>query len=119
MLKKKIVLKKIKYNENIDISEKAEDFILKISNYSIRVLINYLEKLKPGKDNELQLTDAIRDFIKEGNFNIDAILSNSKIFHAGTKKENNRILSNGGRVIACTGYGESLEDALKNSYKCL
>ena len=43
--------------------------------------------------------------------------SNSKIFHAGTKKENNRILSNGGRVIACTGYGESLEDALKNSYK--
>ena len=43
--------------------------------------------------------------------------SNSKIFHAGTKKENNRVLSNGGRVIACTGYGESLEDALKNSYK--
>jgi len=43
--------------------------------------------------------------------------SNSKIFHAGTKKENNRILSNGGRVIACTGYGESLKDALKNSYK--
>ena len=43
--------------------------------------------------------------------------SNSKIFHAGTKKENNIILSNGGRVIACTGYGESLEDALKNSYK--
>ena len=43
--------------------------------------------------------------------------SNSKIFHAGTKKENNRILSNGGRVIACTGYGESLEDALKSSYK--
>tara|TARA_B100001248_G_scaffold194655_1_gene149502 strand:+ start:2199 stop:3473 length:1275 start_codon:yes stop_codon:yes gene_type:complete len=42
--------------------------------------------------------------------------SNSKIFHAGTKKENNRILSDGGRVIACTGYGESLEDALKNSY---
>ena len=43
--------------------------------------------------------------------------SNSKIFHAGTKKENNRILSDGGRVIACTGYGKSLEDALKNSYK--
>ena len=43
--------------------------------------------------------------------------SNSKIFHAGTKKENNKILSFGGRVIACTGYGESLEDALKNSYK--
>ena len=43
--------------------------------------------------------------------------SNSKIFHAGTKKENNRILSNGGRVIACTGYGKSLEDAIKNSYR--
>ena len=49
-------------------------------------VMNYLEKLKPGKDNELQLTDAIRDFIKEGNFNIDAILSNSKIFDCGSPK---------------------------------
>ena len=47
----KIVFKKITESENIDISEKAEEFILKISNYSIRVLINYLEKLKLYKEN--------------------------------------------------------------------
>ena len=46
----KVVFKKITECENIDISDKAEEFILKISNYSIRVLINYLEKLKLYKE---------------------------------------------------------------------
>ena len=44
-------------------------------------------------------------------------LSNTKIFHAGTIKKDDKILSNGGRVIACTGYGKSLDNALSNSYK--
>ena len=42
---------------------------------------------------------------------------NSKIFHAGTSKKNDKILSNGGRVLACTGFGKRLDDALKNSYR--
>ena len=42
---------------------------------------------------------------------------NSKIFHAGTSKKDDKILSNGGRVLACTGYGKRLDDALKNSYR--
>ena len=44
-------------------------------------------------------------------------LHDSKIFHAGTIKKDDIVLSNGGRVIACTGYGYTLEKALKNSYK--
>jgi|TARA_B110000881_G_C18578333_1_gene520065 phosphoribosylamine--glycine ligase len=39
------------------------------------------------------------------------------IFHAGTKKYENKIITNGGRVIACTGIGEDLITALNNSYK--
>ena len=40
------ILNKIKINENIDITDKAIDFILNISNNSIRQVINYMEKFK-------------------------------------------------------------------------
>lgn len=49
-------------------------------------IIQYLEKLKPGMNNELQLTDALSDFIKKDNSKMDALLSNSKIFDCGTPK---------------------------------
>jgi phosphoribosylamine--glycine ligase len=38
------------------------------------------------------------------------------VFHAGTKQENNEVLTNGGRVISLTGMGRSMEDALSSSY---
>lgn len=42
----KKILKKITEAENIQIEPDAEDFILSISNNSVRILINYLEKFK-------------------------------------------------------------------------
>ena len=42
----KTIFNKIKKQENIDIDEKAEEKILNISNNSIRILINYMEKFK-------------------------------------------------------------------------
>ena len=41
------------------------------------------------------------------------------LFHAGTKIDNGKIVTNGGRVLACTGIGDSIENALKNSYQLL
>ncbi|KAG2473140.1 MAG: Phosphoribosylamine--glycine ligase [Nitrosopumilales archaeon] len=38
------------------------------------------------------------------------------VFHAGTKKENNTILTNGGRVLGVTALGSSLESAISNAY---
>lgn len=38
------------------------------------------------------------------------------VFHAGTKMENNKILTNGGRVLGVTALGITLQDAISNAY---
>ena len=38
------------------------------------------------------------------------------VFHAGTKKEDGKILTNGGRVLGVTALGDSLEIAITNAY---
>ncbi|MEQ9423580.1 MAG: phosphoribosylamine--glycine ligase [Cyclobacteriaceae bacterium] len=38
------------------------------------------------------------------------------VFHAGTKSENGKILSNGGRVLAVTGRGNNIQEALDKAY---
>lgn len=43
-------------------------------------------------------------------------ITDSLIMHAGTKPSGYEILTNGGRVLAVTGMGATLEDALKKSY---
>ncbi|NDA89865.1 MAG: AAA family ATPase [Alphaproteobacteria bacterium] len=40
------IMKKIKFAENIEISEDAENFILDICNNTVKILINYMEKFK-------------------------------------------------------------------------
>ena len=44
-------------------------------------------------------------------------VTDSILFHAGTKNENNRVLTNGGRVLAVTSYGQTMDDALERSYR--
>lgn len=39
------------------------------------------------------------------------------VFHAGTKKQNNEVLTDGGRVLGITGKGKTLEEAQANAYK--
>ena len=46
----------------------------------------------------------------------DEIPSNSFVFHAGTKKQDGKILSNGGRVLGVTALGTTLQGAIDNAY---
>ena len=86
------------------IAEKINEIDLDIKeNFTTTVILaadGYPESYKKG--------DEIND-LKE--------FENSKIFHAGTSKKDDKVLSNGGRVLACTGFGKRLDDALKNSYR--
>jgi len=41
------------------------------------------------------------------------------VFHAGTKSEENRVVTNGGRVLGVTGIGRSLLEARDKAYRAL
>ena len=44
-------------------------------------------------------------------------VSGSMLFHAGTAEKGENILTNGGRVLAITSYGETIKTALEQSYE--
>jgi phosphoribosylamine--glycine ligase len=44
-------------------------------------------------------------------------VESAQVFHAGTKEENGQIKTNGGRVLAITGMGNDISEALNKSYE--
>ncbi|GAB1453294.1 phosphoribosylamine--glycine ligase [Draconibacterium sp.] len=44
-------------------------------------------------------------------------VTDSIVFHAGTKTENNQVVTAGGRVIAVSSYGADMKSALQTSYE--
>ena len=47
---------------------------------------------------------------------LDSQDQNSVVFHAGTKRDNGKVLTNGGRVLGVTALGDTLEVAISNAY---
>jgi phosphoribosylamine--glycine ligase len=47
---------------------------------------------------------------------LDDATPNSQVFHSGTRKEDGKILTSGGRVLGVTAVGKTLEDAITNAY---
>ncbi len=92
------------------------DILLKASNQKLNEIeIDILDKatatiimVAGGYPNEYNKGDVITGFEK---------IENSIIFHAGTKFEKNKYLTNGGRVLAITSEGQTLNEALNISYK--
>ena len=49
---------------------------------------------------------------------IDSVeIEDALVFQAGTKTEAGKVLSNGGRVLAVTAFGENIDEAIKKSYQ--
>ena len=42
---------------------------------------------------------------------------NSILFHAGTRRENEQVLTSGGRVLAINSYGKTMDEALAQSFR--
>lgn len=80
-------------NEPIKIDERAATTMFLVSG-------GYPEKYEKGK--EMQGLELVNDSI---------------LFHAGTKEEAGKILTNGGRVMAITSYGTDFKAALEVSKK--
>ncbi|MGB7786121.1 MAG: phosphoribosylamine--glycine ligase [Salinimicrobium sp.] len=94
-------------------------------------LVELLEKASEGKLNELELKlkkeAAATVMLVSGGYpeayekgkEISGFeeVKDSIVFHAGTSEENGKILTNGGRVLAITSFGDTYEQALKKSYQ--
>ncbi len=103
-----VVIPRIK-NDLLEVITKCLDE--KINEIDLDIAENFTTTVilaSDGYPNSYKKGDEIRNLEE---------LFDTKIFHAGTIKKDDTVLSNGGRVIACTGYGYTLEKALKNSYK--
>lgn len=85
-------------------NEKLDEFTLEIDDRSATTVMlvsgGYPEDYEKGK-------------LISGLENIEG----SIVFHAGTKLENNNVLTNGGRVMAITSYGNDFQEAIKKSYQ--
>ena len=116
----------IEYNVRMGDPE-TQVVIPRIKNDFLKVLISCIDmNLKNIKINiENKITSTVILSSKgypekyQKGFKISGLdeIKNSIIFHAGTIKEENDIISNGGRVIACTGIGDTISESLNISYE--
>tara|TARA_B100000401_G_scaffold11003_2_gene7031 strand:- start:4067 stop:5353 length:1287 start_codon:yes stop_codon:yes gene_type:complete len=116
----------IEYNVRMGDPE-TQVVIPRIKNDFLKVLISCidmnLKNIKINIDNKITSTVILSskgypEKYQKG-FKISGLdeIKNSIIFHAGTIKEENDIISNGGRVIACTGIGDTISKSLNISYE--
>ncbi|MFN4086310.1 MAG: phosphoribosylamine--glycine ligase [Spirosomataceae bacterium] len=92
-------------------------------------LVEVLQAAALGKLNEVQLQvsskTAMTTVVVAGGYpeayqkgdvmTFPAPIEDTILFHAGTAEQNGQIVTNGGRVVAATGLGNSLEEAREKS----
>ncbi|MGM0634657.1 MAG: phosphoribosylamine--glycine ligase [Bacteroidota bacterium] len=103
-----VVIPRIKsdFLETLDLlsNQKLDEAKLEINQQSAATVMlvsgGYPEAYEKGK--EITGIDQVKDAL---------------VFHAGTKNEGEKVLTNGGRVIAVTAFGDDFEKALKTAYQ--
>ncbi|MFO7743813.1 MAG: phosphoribosylamine--glycine ligase [Psychroflexus sp.] len=97
-------------------------------------LLEVLSKTAEGKMQEIQLEvdskHAATVMMVSGGYpeayeknkvisGLDKVDESSDVFicHAGTKSKNDQVLTNGGRVIAVTAFGDTFQNALEKAYQ--
>ncbi len=91
------------HNKKLD--EQTIEFDSRTASTVMLVSKGYPEKYEKGKIIDIDETLNSAD---------DVIL-----FHAGSKLQDDKVITNGGRVIAVTAYGENMENALGKSYSAI
>ena len=89
--------------EKIEIDERACATVIVASG-------GYPEDYEIGKEISFD-----ENFSKVLNFREVDEPDNTIVFHAGTKNENGKVVTNGGRVLAVTSYGKDIHEAVAKS----
>jgi len=87
-------------------TEKLSDYQIEISPLTVTTVMAVSGGYPESYDNNKQI------------LGLDKI-DESVIFHAGTKTISNKLVTNGGRVLAVTSFGDNMKEALAKSYASL
>jgi phosphoribosylamine--glycine ligase len=82
---------------------------------------NLPDELNCSRDSALAVVMASKGYPGgyEKGFEIDIPELECSVFHAGTKAEEGRFYTSGGRVLACVGIADGLISAKEKTYRCV
>ena len=91
------------------------DILMKADDYDLP------DKLNCSRDSALAVVMASKGYPGgyEKGFEIDIPDFDCTVFHAGTKAEEGRFYTSGGRVLACVGISDDLMSAKEKTYRCV
>ena len=86
-----------------------------------------LSNIQIEKDSRSAATTIMVSGGYPGNYEVEKPISGLEkntsedciVFHSGTKSKDNQILTNGGRVLAVTAFGNNIPDAVAHAQKTL
>src|SRR5690606_31664939 len=118
----------IEYNVRMSEPE-TEDVILRIKNDMIDLIIAISNEILNSIELNIDEQSATTVVVDSGGYpdvyekgkEIKGTekISDSIVFHAGTKLENGKAVTNGGRVLAITSQDKDFRKALKKSYQSI